>query len=80
MLSFLFSCTDSFVKVVVKEINFATPDVQVSATPEFEKKESGGIDFLTISYRLIMFVDCKQFIDIFFFSKEFIDIFYTGRA
>lgn len=31
-------------EVDVKEINFVTPDVQASATPEFEKKESGGED------------------------------------
>lgn len=31
-------------QVDVKEINFVTPDVQASATPEFEKKESGGED------------------------------------
>ncbi|XP_060199512.1 protein OSB1, mitochondrial-like [Lycium barbarum] len=29
-------------EVVVKEINFVTPDVQASASPELEKKESGG--------------------------------------
>ncbi|MCD7460522.1 Single-strand binding protein [Datura stramonium] len=28
----------------VKEINFVTPDVQASAAPKFEKKESGGED------------------------------------
>ncbi|MCD7469124.1 Single-strand binding protein [Datura stramonium] len=31
-------------QVVVKEINFVTPDVQASAAPKFEKKESGGED------------------------------------
>ncbi|XP_055835676.1 protein OSB1, mitochondrial-like [Solanum dulcamara] len=31
-------------QVDVKEINFVTPDVQASATPEIEKKESGGED------------------------------------
>ncbi|XP_049360100.1 protein OSB1, mitochondrial-like [Solanum verrucosum] len=43
---FMFSCTDSFVKVDVKEINFVTPDVQALATPEFQKKESRGEDEL----------------------------------
>ncbi|XP_016491024.1 protein OSB1, mitochondrial isoform X1 [Nicotiana tabacum] len=31
-------------EVVVKEINFVTPDFQASACPELEKKESGGTD------------------------------------
>ncbi|CAN4122740.1 unnamed protein product [Withania somnifera] len=31
-------------EVYVKEINYVTPDIQAAATPEFEKKESGGED------------------------------------
>lgn len=65
--SFMFSCTDSFVKVDVKEINFVTPDVQASATPEFEKKESGGTCRLSEHFLSVMkFIDCKKLTDIFY--------------
>lgn len=68
---FMFSCTDSFVKVDVKEINFVTPDVQGSATPEIEKKESGGTCCLSEHFLLVMMlIDCKQLTDIFYIGVE----------
>lgn len=64
---FMFSCTDFFVKVDVKEINFVTPDVQALATPEFQKKESRGICCLSEHFLLVMlFIDRNQLADIFY--------------